>query len=216
MSVPRRPPYRAGLTPAPPKHSLEMKAPSVIALAGAREGGVNEVENDHRHRTRQTCPSHRRVTARLGIPPSHSTPSSEPNRQQILPLPDSAVRDFETRWAEERWLREAIADWQSPRRGKVTPESEIFIERALTRRELVHRRLTEGFRFHGGEVGGRWRAAFQEDGLRSDRSHVLRRIVQISPRQGRMQVGRSNEPPRLHRRPFGSSHAAICCSPSMT
>ncbi len=24
------------------------------------------------------------------------------------------------------------------------------------------------------------------------------------------------EPPRLHRRPFGLSHAAICCSPSMT
>lgn len=23
------------------------------------------------------------------------------------------------------------------------------------------------------------------------------------------------EPPRLHRRPFGLSHAAICCSPSM-
>ncbi len=26
----------------------------------------------------------------------------------------------------------------------------------------------------------------------------------------------SYEPPRLHRRPFGLSHAAICCSPSMT
>lgn len=24
------------------------------------------------------------------------------------------------------------------------------------------------------------------------------------------------EPPRHHRRPFGLSHAAICCSPSMT
>lgn len=133
------------------------------------------------------------MTARLGIPPSQSTPSYDPNRQQILPLPDGPVRDFETRWAEERWLREAMADWPSPRRGKVTPENEIFIKRAITRRELIHRRLAGGFRFHGGTIGGRWREAFSEMGLRSDTSHVLRRIVQLTPRQSAMQVGRSKD-----------------------
>lgn len=110
-----------------------------------------------------------------------------------MPLPDGPVRDFETRWAEERWLRDVMAGWPTPRRGKVTPENEIFIERAVTRRELIHRRLAEGFKFDGGMIGGRWREAFSETGLRSDASHVLRRIVQLTPRQSAMQVGRSKD-----------------------
>ncbi len=86
-----------------------------------------------------------------------------------------------------------MSDWPSPKSGKVTPENQVFIERAVTRRELIHRRLAEGFAFHGGTIGGRWREAFSERGLRSDASHVLRRIVQLTPRQSAMQVGRSKD-----------------------
>lgn len=104
-----------------------------------------------------------------------------------------SVRDFETRWDEARWLREAMADWRRPQRAKIAPSDEVFIERALSRRELIHRRLAQGFRFHGGEIGGRWRDPFFETGLRSDESHVLRRIVHASPRGARLQSGRSKD-----------------------
>lgn len=105
----------------------------------------------------------------------------------------SSVREFETRWEEARWLREVMADWRAPTRGKITAENEIFIDRALTRRVLIHRRLAEGFRFYGGEIGGRHREPFREAGLRSDTSHVLRRVVQIAPKTHRMRVSRTKD-----------------------
>ncbi len=86
-----------------------------------------------------------------------------------------------------------MSDWRPPKRGKATPENQLFIERFIARRELIHRRLAEGFKFHGGNIGGRWREPFLEQGLRSDASHVLRRIVQLTPRQSEMQVGRSKD-----------------------
>lgn len=86
-----------------------------------------------------------------------------------------------------------MSEWHTPRTTPVTPDQEVFISRALSRRDLIRRRLTEGFVFHGGEIGGRQRAPFQETGLRSDRSHVLRRIVQITPRTSKMQVSRSKD-----------------------
>ena len=133
------------------------------------------------------------MSPRLGAAPSEPTPPLDQTRQQILPPLDRSVRAFETKWSEERWLREVMSGWRSPRTAPVTPDQDIFVARALSRRELIHQRLKEGFVFHGGEVAGRFRESFREMGLRSDGSHVLRRIVQSTPRAWRMQVGRAKD-----------------------
>jgi len=88
-----------------------------------------------------------------------------------------------------------MSGWRDARNSRVplTDENSVFIDRALRRRELIHRRLTEGFVFHGGEIARRLRAPFREIGLRSDESHVLRRIVHAAPRTSRLQSGRSKD-----------------------
>ncbi len=57
----------------------------------------------------------------------------------------------------------------------------------------MRRRLSVGFECHGEEVGGRWRAPFVEEGLRSEQSHVLRRIVQLTPKAALMTTGRAKD-----------------------
>ncbi|MCL4853310.1 MAG: hypothetical protein KJZ78_18285 [Bryobacteraceae bacterium] len=110
------------------------------------------------------------------------------------PAADGAIGHFETRWAEERWLRDVMAGWPDERRRRPDRESDDFFrERAEVRRALVRRRLAVGFECHGEEIGGRWRAPFVEEGLRSEQSHVLRRIVQLTPRAPRMTTGRSKD-----------------------
>lgn len=88
-----------------------------------------------------------------------------------------------------------MSGWNDTRhsRGPLTDETRTFIDRAHRRRELIRDRLTYGFVFRGGEVAGRLRAPFREAGLRSDESHVLRRIVHAAPRTSRLQSGRSKE-----------------------
>lgn len=88
-----------------------------------------------------------------------------------------------------------MSGWRDTRssRAPLTDESRVFVDRALRRRELIQKRLAEGFVFHGGEIGGRMRAPFREAGLRSDESHVLRRIVHAAPRGSRLQSGRAKD-----------------------
>jgi len=62
--------------------------------------------------------------------------------------------------------------------------SEAFIEQALSRCDLILRRLTEGFQCLGKQFGGRSRAPFTKTGLRSAGSSALRRIVQLAPAPG--------------------------------
>lgn len=87
-------------------------------------------------------------------------------------------------------MRAVMADWKRPARGPIKPGAELFIAAAASRRDLIHRRLSVGFQHFGGNVAGRHRAPFVEQGLRSTTSHVLRRIVHATPRNHRMRVGR--------------------------
>ncbi|WP_063776604.1 hypothetical protein [Microvirga massiliensis] len=105
----------------------------------------------------------------------------------------SVVR-FETRWEEERRLRNIMSGWRAgtPRVCR-SEDDRFFTERARTRRELIRLRLSVGFVCHGETIGGRWRPAFQETGLRSKLGHVQRRFVQLTPRAYRLQTGRSKD-----------------------
>ena len=122
------------------------------------------------------------------------TTSHQPPPTLQTKIVDETVRRFETRWAEERWLRDVMGVWpDGVARGPNRNGDDFFRERALTRRELVRRRLSVGFECHGEDIGGRWRDPFVEEGLRSEGSHVLRRIVQLTPKASRMAVGRSKD-----------------------
>jgi hypothetical protein len=115
--------------------------------------------------------------------------AAEPPCTPATPL--RTVREFGTRWAEARWLRDVTPGCKhshSFRRPGVGIEA--FIERALSRRDLIHRHWTEGFQCLGEQIGGRSRALFTETGLRSTGSHALRRIVQLTPRTPRLVSGR--------------------------
>lgn len=128
----------------------------------------------------------------LGHTPASPTPHSVQIACQQFgsaPLPAS-VREFETRWDEEAWVREIRNDWKQPSRGPLKPGAEIFVASAQSRRDLIHRRLAVGFEHFGGIVAGRHHAPFTERGVRSEASHVLRRIVHATPRTSRMRVGR--------------------------
>lgn len=132
------------------------------------------------------------MTCGLGHTPASPTPHSVQNACQQFgsdSLPAS-VREFETRWEEEAWVRAVMSDWKQPSRGPLKPGAEIFVAAAASRRDLIHRRLAVGFQHFGGTVAGRHRAPFVEHGLRSETSHVLRRIVHATPRTSRMRVGR--------------------------
>lgn len=95
---------------------------------------------------------------------------------------------------EERWLRDVMSGWTDDRSRMPRRKSDdYFRERAGTRRALVRRRLSMGFECHGEEIAGRWRHPFVEQGLRSEHSHVLRRIVQLTPKASRMATGRSKD-----------------------
>lgn len=83
-----------------------------------------------------------------------------------------------------------MGDWKQPKRAPLKPGAELFIAAAASRRDAIHLRLTQGFRFWGGIVAGEYREGFVEKGLRSARAHVLRRIVHATPRTSRMLVGR--------------------------
>ena len=117
-----------------------------------------------------------------------------PNTASQTKNVDDPIRHFETRWQEERWLRDVMSGWPSERGQRADRETnEYFRGRAEVRRELIRRRLEVGFECHGEEIGGRWREPFVEEGLRSEKSHVLRRIVQLTPRASRMATGRSKD-----------------------
>jgi hypothetical protein len=78
--------------------------------------------------------------------------------------------------------------------GPLRPGDETFVQSAQSRRDTIHRCLAQGFRCDGELIGGRWRPAFTESGLRSDGSHVLRRLVHLTPRAGKLQSGRNPLP----------------------
>lgn len=79
------------------------------------------------------------------------------------------------------------------RRGALDHDNSLFIERALSREEAIRRRLDEGFKCFGEEIGGRYRTPFEEAGLRSHDHHLLRRIVQLTPKAKRLQSGRAKD-----------------------
>ncbi len=145
------------------------------------------------------------MTRRPGHIPGQSTPSSAPEAKNVDAPSNGAtprsrdtvpecVRVFETRWAEAQWLREVMSGIKEGRRSAAPRDSDTFFaERVLSRRDLVHRRLTNGFECFGEEVGGRFRKPFKETGLRSDQSHVLRRIVQLTPRISLFMSGRTKD-----------------------
>lgn len=145
------------------------------------------------------------MSRRPGHIPGQPTPPSTPEAKNVDAPSNGAtsrscdtvpecVRVFETRWAEAQWLREVMSGIRAGRRS-VAPRNgdAFFVERVLSRRDVVHRRLTDGFQCFGEEIGGRYRAPFKEFGLRSDQSHVLRRIVQLTPRTSRLVSGRTKD-----------------------
>lgn len=142
---------------------------------------------------------------RPGHSPGQSTPPSAPERKNVdassngatsrnrVPIPE-CVRVFETRWAEAQWLREVMSGIKERRPSSTSRDGDdFFAERVLSRRDLVHRCLTDGFECFGEEIGGRFRVPFKEIGLRSDHSHILRRIVQLTPRTPRLMSGRTKD-----------------------
>lgn len=145
------------------------------------------------------------MTRRPGHTPGQSTPSSAPKAKNVdAPIHGATprsrdtvpecVRVFETRWTEAQWLREVMSGIREGRRSPAPRDGDaFFVERVLSRRDVVHRRLTDGFQCFGEEVGGRYRTPFTEIGLRSDKSHVLRRIVQLTPRTSRLMSGRTKD-----------------------
>lgn len=87
---------------------------------------------------------------------------------------------FETRYAE--------AQRQTGRRTgrRTTNTTNEFAIRSAGQKELVRKRITEGYQLHfGKEVGGRYREPFREGGLRSEDNVVLKYFVSLVPRRGR-------------------------------
>lgn len=116
----------------------------------------------------------------------------EAPRFAIDPADPFHCKLFEAWWAEARRDRHLKDICRPTRRGPIDLDNR-FVQQALTRRELVHRRLAVGFECVGITIAGRERAPFREEGLRSTHQHVLRRFVQLTPRAKRLLVGRDKE-----------------------
>jgi hypothetical protein len=84
-----------------------------------------------------------------------------------LPPPDESVLRFERDWEAGR----AQTDQPAPRRRVVRDETQLaaalpYIEAAASRKDLIERRLSVGYVWRGGDVGGRYVAPLVETGLR--------------------------------------------------
>ncbi|WP_228872009.1 hypothetical protein [Roseibium aggregatum] len=114
---------------------------------------------------------------------------AHPDAGNSSSLPTSVLA-FETRWDEAKFLRDVMRGSKSKRKSRHGNDNSVFVERAMSRRETVRQRLEEGFRCFGETIGGRFRAPFEEAGLRSHDHHLLRCIVQLTPKAKRLQTGR--------------------------
>lgn len=98
---------------------------------------------------------------------------------------------FETRYEEAQRLasRERIrkAEQRDRREDReLDHDAATFARRNAEQREIVRKRLTEGYlQFSGRDIGGRWRSGVQEVGLRSEDNPVLKYFVTLVPRGGR-------------------------------
>ncbi len=107
-------------------------------------------------------------------------------------LPESVIA-FETRWDEAKWVRDITKGSDKKRKRHPGNDNSRFVERVLSRKEAIRRRLDQGFKCFGEEIGGRYRTPFEEAGLRSHDHHLLRRIVQLTPKAKRLQSGRAKD-----------------------
>lgn len=98
---------------------------------------------------------------------------------------------FETRYAEAQRLASRARIQKGEQRGRrasheIEYDAATFARQHAEQRDLVRRRLTEGFIQRGDrQVGGRWRSGIQEMGLRSEDNPVLQYFVTLVPKGGR-------------------------------
>ncbi|MGO8422532.1 hypothetical protein ACC772_20070 [Rhizobium ruizarguesonis] len=88
---------------------------------------------------------------------------------------------FETRYAEAQRQRRQAKESRQQQQG----EFNDFALAAIEQKELVRKRLEEGYEFRfAREVAGRIRQPFKEFGLRSENNAVLKYFVTLVPRGG--------------------------------
>lgn len=121
----------------------------------------------------------------LGYSPAEASNFHTPQRQQIW------LVGFEDRYAEAQRLsrRERIqkAEQRDRRESRALDyDAATFARRNAEQRELVQKRLSEGYiQWTGRDIGGRWRSGIQEMGLRSEDNPVLKYFVTLVPKGGK-------------------------------
>lgn len=121
----------------------------------------------------------------LGYSPAEAAEFHTPQRQQ------NWLVGFEDRYAERQRLarRERIrkAEQRSRRDDRELDfDAAIFARQNAEQRELVQRRLAEGYiQWMPREIGGRFRSDVREMGLRSENNPVLKYFVSLVPKGGK-------------------------------
>jgi len=104
-------------------------------------------------------------------------------RKATTDLPNGMM-GFETRYAEARRQKRQAKERRQQRSDY--DETNDFAATAIEQKELVRKRLEEGYKLHfGNEIAGRWREPFTEFGLRSEDNFILKYFVSLVPRGGR-------------------------------